>query len=120
MASPAFAFFIGTRAGILRGLSVGEWNMRALFALALGFALLLGDVSFACGFHGGCGGPGLIGPRPLLVGGGAVAFRRSNRLAFRAQRAAFRGFPGRAARLQFRSDLAFGRGLRRNARFNGF
>ncbi len=74
------------------------------------------------GCGGGCGGgfgPG-FGPRPLLAGGGAVAFRRSRRLARRANRAAFFGFPGRANNLAFRSQAAFGRAQFRNARFNGF
>lgn len=69
------------------------------------------------GYWGGCGmyGP-WFGPRPFF-GAGAVAFRRSFRLARRANRAAAFGFFGRAANLQARSDAAFARGQARFARF---
>jgi len=103
--------------------------MKQLAMLFMAFAILSADVALACGSHGPCGpvvgygygyGGPVIGPRPWLVGGGAVAFRRSRRLARRANRAAFFGFYGRANRLAFRSQAAFNRGLFRNARFNGF
>lgn len=91
---------------------------KVFLALMMGLTLFSSEASFACGSHGGCGGGFGIGPRPLFVGGGAIAFRRSRRLAFRAQRAASRGFFGRANRLQFRSERAFNRGVFRNQRFN--
>jgi len=75
-----------------------------------------GDAN-ACGSHGGCGGGvgvhvGVYG-RPGIVGGGAVAFRRARRLARRSRRAAFFGFYGRSARLGWRANAAFGRGMYR-------
>ncbi len=118
--------------------------MKHLAVLFVAVAVLVSDASFACGSHscggdfsvsvnldvvgggyggnygGGYGYGGGYRPRPLLVGAGAVAFRRARRLAFRANRAAFFGFYGRANRLQARSDAAFNRGMYRNARFNGF
>lgn len=90
--------------------------MKTLAVLMLSVILLSTAPVMACGPHGGCG----IGSRPLLVGGGSVAFRRSARLGFRANRAASFGLFGRANRLAARSNAAFGRGLFRNARFNGF
>jgi hypothetical protein len=124
------------------------FKMKYFVLVLMAFAMMVPEVSFAgcgshgsrcgshrpcgssrpcrsqgpCGSHGGpCGGSfGSIGPRPLIIGGGAVAFRRSRRLARRANRAAFFGFFGRANRLAFRSNAAFNRGLFRNARFNGF
>ena len=98
------------------------------FALVLiAFGIYTADAALGCGSHGFCAPPPppvpvgpVIGPRPLLVGGGSVAFRRANRLQRRANRAAFFGFFGRANRLQGRSIAAFNRGLFRNARFNGF
>ena len=44
---------------------------------------------------------------------GAGAFRRSARLGFRARRAAYFGFYGRAARLQAASNRQFAVGVRR-------
>jgi len=55
--------------------------------------------------------------RPLLIGRGAVAFRRGNRLHRRSRRAAFFGFYGRANRLAFRGDAAYNRGFIRNSRW---
>jgi hypothetical protein len=117
--------------------------MKSFAVLMLVVTMLVSEVSLACGSHGMCGGGGVnvqvavgvqaggcgggacggavgFGPRPLIVGGGAVAFRRSRRLARRANRAAFFGFFGRANRLAARSDAALGRAAFRNARFNGF
>ena len=91
--------------------------MKTLAFLMLTLALVSTAPALAFCSHG-CG-PG-FGPRPFLVGGGAVAFRRAERLEFRAQRAASFGLFGRANRLQDRSNAAFNRGLFRNARFNGF
>ena len=99
--------------------------------VVVGFLLAVAMISasqdaFACGSHGcvsvsvgiggGYYGGGYYGGYPL-VGGGAVAFRRSRRLARRANRAAFFGFYGRANRLAFRSQAAFNRGAFRAGYF---
>lgn len=82
-------------------------------------------VSVGGGYGGGCGGGGCgggygggyaygggYGYRPFF-GRGGVAFRRSFRLARRANRAAFFGFYNRSANLYARSDAAFNRGVNR-------
>lgn len=120
---------------------------KVAMALVMATALFTSDVSLACGSHGGCGGVrsfsfsltirssgggcggGMCGGggyygggyygRPWF-GGGAMAFRRSNRLAFRSMRAARWGFYGRSARLAYRSDAAFGRGMYRAGGYRYF
>lgn len=72
-----------------------------------------GGYGGGCGGYGGCGGGGgYYGGRPFF-GRGAVAFRRSNRLARRSARAARWGFYNRSANLAYRSDAAFQRGMNR-------
>ncbi len=105
--------------------------------LLLALGLLLGTTSYeanACGLHtcdvsinvgfvGAGSRPFFYGAPPVYgqVGGfygpGARAFRRSFRLRNRAVRAAMNGNFGRAARLSYRSQAAFARGVNRGGGF---
>lgn len=88
--------------------------VKGIFFLFLAVASFEGQRAIAGGHGcGPCGGGGVGIGRPIGVGGGAVAFRRANRLGFRSQRAAAFGLFGRSRRLQIRSNLAANRGFRR-------